>query len=214
MLLSDDRAVWLTERQHEELLVEFAEALRPINRRLRWGFTLAIPAMLVTLAIVARTGAASVMDALAGPLSIAAGVACLCWWPFLVLAYHWRSVRNLNRAVDALLADLPVAPAPPRQPVALQTIEIVALFVIGPGIVFDVSGSLFPHLFDGTPLMGRSIGPLTLVGLAILAFGVARNGIPFRRGQRTHPAPVEELAPREPQSRSRDIISRARASLD
>ena len=108
----------------------------------------------------------------------------------------------------------PPAPAPPPQPAALQTIEIVALFVIGPGIVFDCAGSLFPHLFDGTPMMGRSIGPLTLVGLAILVLGIARKAVPLWKGRKADARAEDQIFASEPPSRSRDITSRAKASLD
>ena len=220
MLRDDDRAVWLTPSQYRDLVVEYAEAMQPINRRLKRGFALAIPVTLLTLVITFNFGIGRAIDALPIPgVSALAGLIVLTWWPFLILFYHWRSVRAVNAALNELLCELPLAPAPPARPVALQTLEIIGIFLVGPWIFIDVVGTLFPRAFDGTPLMGRSVGPETLVGIAIFALITVRRFVNLRHfvnhwTARDRAAPAEAVSAPDPSDRLRSVIARARPSDD
>jgi hypothetical protein len=177
-MVSEDgkRAARLTPEQHQSLLADFAQAMLPINRAAKWGFTLSIPATILTLGIAHSTGLDRAIDRSRMPGASLLGVfLLLTWWPLLVVAYHWLGTRRAVARIDARLADMPPAPLPPGRPVGFQALEIVALFIVGPGLLLDILGSLFPHAFDHTPWMGRGIGPLSIVGFIIFAVLAGRR---------------------------------------
>lgn len=131
----------------------------------------------------------------------------LTWWPMLVLLNHWREMRRVNAVVDERLATMPAAPAPPPRPVAFQTLEIIALFLVGPGLLVDVIGSLFPRAFDHTPFMGRGVGPISIVGLVVFGVLAGRRLLQWR-GTSTPAEPG--LAATTPADRVAGIVGRAR----
>lgn len=92
-----------------------------------------------------------------------------------MVACHWFGTRRATARIEARLVDMPPAPVPSGRPLGLQTLEIVALFIVGPGLLLDIICSLFPHAFDHTPMMGRGMGPLTIAGLIVLAILAARR---------------------------------------
>lgn len=220
MLRDDGQATWLTHSQHRDLVMDYAEAMRPINGRLKLGFALAIPVTLLTLVITFNLGIGEMIDTVPVPgLSAFAAFIVLTWWPFVVLVQHWRSVRAVNSALNRLLRELPLAPAPPARPATLHTLEIVALFLVGPGILIDVFGSLLPQAFAGTPFMGRSVGLDTLVGLAIFGFIAVRRSAALHRlvnhrRSRESAASSELGSPPDPTSRLRNVVARARPADD
>ena len=210
MLRQDGRqAVWLTAEQHRALLDDSGRAMRPVNKRAKWGFALSIPVTIWTLGKVHVLGWERIIDASGVPgASFVSVLLILTWWPLLVLLNHRREVRRVNAMVDERLATMPVAPAPPPRPVAFQTLEVIALFLIGPGLLIDVIGSLFPHAFDHTPFMGRGLGPISIAGLVVFGLLAGRRLL-HRRGVATpaerHPAAAA------PPNRVTGIVGRARA---
>lgn len=176
MVLQNGGAVSLTRKQYADLLTDFAEAMKPVDRRLRLGFTLTIPVMIITLALLVNIGLDDLISAITLPgASLALGLISITWWPNWVLVRHWRETKAVNASLDAQLATLPSAPMPPDRPRSFHNLEIIALFIVGPGILIDVAGSLYPDAFDGTPLTGRAIGPLTICGIALFLSIVGRH---------------------------------------
>lgn len=93
------------------------------------------------------------------------------------------------------------------RPVAFQTLEIIALFLVGPGLLVDVIGSLFPRAFDHTPFMGRGVGPISIVGLVVFGVLAGRRLLQWR-GTSTPAEPG--LAATTPADRVAGIVGRAR----
>ncbi len=168
-LLGDGSAVRLSARQWDAAQAQFEAAIRPANRGLKWGFALAVPMMIVTLGIVSGFKLGKSIDAMGPTMSMLSTMATLCWWPFLMLYVHWRAIRGAQRDLDEQLSRFPPAPGPTARPRRLQALEIVATILFGPGILIDIIGSIRPHVFDGTPFMGRQLGLFSLVGLVALA---------------------------------------------
>jgi predicted secreted protein len=150
-VLHDGKAVRLTASQYEDVVAHFSKHSAPHHQMLRRRFNASIPIILLTLAITFGTHLSREIDKLAVPgAAVAAPLILLTWWPLLALFLHWRGIRALEAAIDVGLGSLPTAPSPPRRSHATQALQIVALFVIGPGLLIDIVGSLLPHAFDNT----------------------------------------------------------------
>lgn len=209
ILRRDGGAVFLTPAQHHALLADHDAAVRPISRRLRRRFNLATPMTLLSLWAATWTGIDAV-DRLPQPFALLGGVAIVAWWPFLALYLHWRSMRDVEDALDAVLADLPAAPAPPPRPVLFHRLEIIALFLVGPALLIDVGGSLFPCLFDNTPLTGRSIGLQTAAAFTVFALLTGRKLVITMR-DRAARAPKARASVAIDPSRMARLAGRARS---
>ena len=208
----DGQFAALTPGQYDAIQTRLAAAMRPVNRRLRWGFALSIPMMILTLACTSAIGADHVIDGLAIPgASMAAGVLVIAWWPFLFLWLHWRGTNAVDAAVEEVLLQFPLAPAPPPRPRAWQTLEIIALFVVGPGLLADIFGSIFPHAFDNTPLMGRSIGLWSAVGILVCALLIGPR-LAARLNARLSSRAARLCADATAPDRVSSIVARTRAS--
>ena len=88
------RAVWLTSEQHRTLVDDFAEAIRPVNRRTKWGFVLSIPVTIWTLGKVHVLGVDRFVDGSGVPgASLVLVLVMMTWWPLLVVAYLFNTSR-------------------------------------------------------------------------------------------------------------------------
>ncbi|MFD1107475.1 hypothetical protein [Sphingobium olei] len=206
------RAVWLTSDQHQTLVLDFARTMQPVNAALKWGFILTIPITIMTLSLMHSSGLDRIIDGSMVPgASFIGSLIILTWWPLLVVAYHWFGTRRAIARVEASLADMPSAPLPSGRPVAFQTLEIVALFIVGPALLIDVIGSLFPRAFDHTPMMGREMGLRSVIGLAVFAALVVRR----YRLYRTKGVAVRNETPSDkPNGRVAAIAARAREQVN
>lgn len=212
MVLQNGGAVSLTRKQYADLLTDFAETMKPVDRRLRLGFTLTIPVMILTLALLVNTGLDDLMSAITIPgASVVLGLISITWWPNVVLVRHWYETKAVNASLDAHLATLPSAPMPPDRPRSFHNLEIIALFLVGPGILIDVAGSLFPDAFGGTPLTGRAIGPLTICGIALFLLIVGRHVLSGLTGVAKQPK-QETVSAFTPTERLSAVSGRARAA--
>jgi hypothetical protein len=208
-MVSEDgkRAVWLTPEQHSALLNDFADAMRPINRRAKWGFILTIPVTILTLVVTQGLEHILYNSGVRGAYSVY-DFLVVTWWPLFLVAYHWAAARRVTSRVEARLSCLPAAPMPTGRPVGFQTLEIVALFIVGPGLLVDIIGSLFPHAFDNTPFMGRGLDAQSIAGLAVFAVLAVRR----LRNRRPKEAPAfGASAPEAPMSTGRIARMTARA---
>ncbi len=207
----DGQAVALTLHQYRYMEAGFVEASRPINRRLRWRFTLAIPVLLLTLSLLSATRLSHAIDHIPVPgLPFLVSILTIIWWPLLALLLHWRAMRRLDETIEAMLMRLPLAPAPPAPPRALHMFQIIAIFLVGPGLLIDIVGSLFPRIFDNTPFTDRAIGLSTVLGL--LLFVVLMRPL-LRRSLKKHPARQADKAPEaDAPARMSAIAARARAA--
>ncbi|MCW2336962.1 hypothetical protein M2337_001195 [Sphingobium sp. B2D3A] len=213
------RAFWLRPDQYRDLLSDYVQKFRPISKRTNWGFTLSIPVTILSLGLTHVWGLDVLLDrpGMAG-FSFIWALIVLTWWPMLMVFYHWTAMRRISSNLEKRLHAFPTAPMPPARPVAFQTLEIVALFLLGPGLIINIIGSLFPHLFDQTPWMGQSVGLESIIGLIILAILIGRRLTKRRLARAPASAPAGS-APTEfsspsgqaaPTSRVAKIAARAR----
>ena len=210
MLSSDGRsAARLTSPQWETLIDDFAAAMQPVNKALRWGFNLTVPIIILTFAFMPSSRSIPVIGALHGKISLIIPILMVVWWPMLMLVAHALFVKRLNRQFDMRLAAMPAAPVPTGRPVAFQTMEVAALVLVGPGLAIALVGSLFPHFFDGTPLMGSSLGIFGSIGLLLFLVLAGRRLWPTMLAWRENRVEAAEPDAPAPPRRS-DPLARAR----
>ena len=169
MLPDDQEAVRLSPREWARLCADYSDALAPARRLMRWSALITIPASLMMLSVMSVSPTlkafvrwietfpygnyVTVMTLLAGPV-------------FALLAVHWRISNRATRAMEARLATHErVAPPESRRPILIQTYEIVAMVLIGPGIVIRAVGTPFPNLWRNTPFSGSHLGPFDAVAI-------------------------------------------------
>lgn len=179
MLPGDEGAVRLSPRAWERLCTDYAADLAPARRLMQWGSWLTIPASLALLSATSVSPTlkafirwvetfpygnyATVMTLLAGPV-------------FLLLALHWWLSSRAARAMEARLATYErVAPPESPRPVLIQTYEIIAMVLLGPGIIIRAIGTPFPDIWRNTPFSGSHLGPFDAVAIgALLAVVIYR----------------------------------------
>jgi hypothetical protein len=167
MLSSDGlSAARLTFPQWEALIDDFAAAMRPVNKALRWGYNLTLPVMILTIAFMPNPRSIPLVGALHGRISLIVPLLMIIWWPLLMLLGHALLVRRLNRRFDERLATFPRVSMPPGRPVTAETIEIVAMMLFGP-VIGMLFGSMFPHVFDGTSFIGARFVLFAALGLLL-----------------------------------------------
>ncbi len=215
LLSSDGRsAAIVTPRQWDAIVEDFTETMRPVNQQLRVGLNLTLPIFILTVVFMPAPSTIPLLGALRGQAGLIVAALFVMWWPLLMIARHAWVVRRLNRRIDTQLAGLPSTPVPTGRPIIFQTIEIAALILVGPGLAISVIGSLLPHIFDGTPLMGSSVGLFEAIGLLLLAALVGRRVWPTAPARRKKRAETAEWAAAEPDmpaaKRRCDPLARAR----
>jgi hypothetical protein len=124
--------------------------------------------------------------------------------------YVWHR-RGIERVADAIEADLARRPrvaepqgiAPPPVP---RWLEIAGFFLIGPGLIIQVYGSLNPDAYRNTPLSGTQLNAFGLAGFVALAAIICLR----RRARPAAAAGDEPLKADEPRARRTDAIARAK----
>jgi|GEM_PF-1844097 len=132
-----------------------------------------------------------------------------------IAIYLWQShrIKAIAAGIESDLVRRPKAARPasamPRIP---RWLEIAAALLVGPHLIFQVIGTLFPNAFRGTPWMGTRIDWSAAVGFAILAaiLVLRRRSAPEQAEPEAPAAPAPAPAPET--SRRSDFVARARSS--
>ncbi len=86
--------------------------------------------------------------------------------------YLWQSNRidRIAREIDELLAARPKVAAPPPAPWRMpRWLEIACAVLVGPHLILEVLGSLYPDAYRNTPLLGTSLNWTSLVSALLIA---------------------------------------------
>ena len=142
--------------------------------------------VLATPAIVAKVAPLGrVADAADRVAPCVAVILLTAGLPLAAQVRHAVIVRRAARAAIAGVAARPrVAIARTAAVRGLHAIELVALALFGPGVLIDLYGTIAPHALDGTPLMGRSLGWSSLIGLGAFALVAGRQLLAPRAADR------------------------------
>jgi len=128
-----------------------------------------------------------------------------------IAIYLWQSHR-IKAIAAGIESDLARRPKAARRAVAAPPVprwlEIAAALLVGPHLIFQVIGTLFPNVFRGTPWMGTRLDWSAAVGFAILATIFVLR----RRAARGDAAPAAAAAPQPEPGRRSDFVVRARSS--
>jgi hypothetical protein len=194
--------VRLTAKEWDALGDWFREQVAPSAKRLRLSVWLTLPLIIAFAGIAASV---PLLKATAEWLFDAAPslfMLFLCGaLPLTMAALHALAAQRAVDGVDEALADRPrhgISNLPP--PKAVNALELIALFLIGPHLIIAVIGTLSPNAFRNTPWTGSHLDLKSLAGLAVLlALGLLR----WRR-MRHGAAFLAEG------SRSVDVVARAR----
>lgn len=194
--------VRLTTQEWDSLGGWFRDQVTPSARRLRLAVWLTLPLIIAFLGIVynvpaLRAGFDWLFDR-AAPLVML----FLCGGlPLTMATLHALAVQRAMDGVNAALADRPrhgISFLPP--PKALNTVELIALVLVGPHLVFATVGTLSPGVLDNTPLTNARLDLRAVAGLVVLAaLGLLR----WRRMRQSAAYAAEG-------SRSVDVVARAR----
>lgn len=126
-----------------------------------------------------------------------------------VAIYLWQSrrIEEISRLIEAELAGLARVPAPPADPARPpRWLQIVAMLVVGPGLVIQLYGSIDPDAYRNTPWSGTHFdwkGWLALAVLCALAFYRWRS----RRAATAAEGPAKS-------GRAVDVLARVREAAD
>jgi len=175
----------------------FADEARAVTRRANAMYLGLLPAVLVFALTVGQlfqfTGIVILLAIFGGPIAI----------------YLWQShrIKAIAAGIEGDLARRPKAAAPSiAAPPIPRWLEIAAALLVGPHLIFQVVGTLFPNVFRGTPWMGTRLDWSAAVGFAILAaIVVLRRRNPAAQAAKPE-APVDEPART---SRRSDFVTRA-----
>jgi hypothetical protein len=194
--------VRLTANEWEALGGWFRDQVAPSAKRLRRSVWLTVPLVIAFLGIVynipiLKAALVWLFD-LAGPLVMLFLCSAL---PLTMTALHCRAVQRAVGGVNEALADRPrhgISHLPP--PKALNTLELIALVLVGPHLITATLGTLFPGIFRNTPWTNAHLDLKSVAGLAVLlALGLLR----WRRMRQSAGYAAEG-------SRSVDVVARAR----
>ena len=163
--------VRLTSGEWDALGHCFATALRPSSARVRLAMYSTIPFALALLALIANVPA---LDAAAAWLDRAVpGVAPLlvtCGLPLAAILGHGLAVSRAVAEVEEAARRYPLCDPPAAAPArtGLNALELIALFVIGPGLLVKVYGSIHPEGLRNTPMTGQHIDITGAIGIAVV----------------------------------------------
>lgn len=194
--------VRLTANEWEALGGWLRDQVAPSAKRLRLSVWLTLPLIIAFLGIVAnipalKAGFEWLFDQ-AAPLVML----FLCGGlPLTMAALHALAVQRAMDGVNEALADRPrhgISNLPP--PKALNTVELIALVLVGPHLILGIIGTINPDAFRNTPWTGTHLDLRSIAGLVVLlALGVMR----WRRMRQSAAYLAEG-------SRSVDVVARAR----
>lgn len=194
--------VRLTANEWDSLGDWFRDQVAPSAKRLRLSIWLTLPLIIALLGITANVPV--LKAAVEGLYDLSPGLFMLFLCgalPLTMTALHCLAVQRAVQGVNEALADRPrhgISNQPP--PKALNTLELIALVLVGPHLITATLGTLFPGIFRNTPWTNAHLDLKSVAGLAVLmALGLMR----WRR-IRQGAAYVAE------RSRSVDVVARAR----
>jgi hypothetical protein len=85
--------------------------------------------------------------------------------------YLWQShrIKAISRDIENVLADRPKVVAPPRAPWRIpRWLEIICAVLVGPHLILEVFGSIYPEAYRNTPLLGTSLNWTSLVSFSVI----------------------------------------------
>jgi hypothetical protein len=169
--------IQLTQLEWDELGNAFNDAISESSGIVRWALNLALPFTILLLILISAVPPLRyAFEALERAASLPAYLLVTMTMPVTVIAIHNRLVQRTIEALEEILARQPRCPAP-AIPVskALNVMELAGLVVIGPHLLLQLVGTLFPDLYRNTPLSGTSLGLTGYASLGLLAaIGLAR----------------------------------------
>ena len=120
--------------------------------------------------------------------------------------YLWQSnrIERIAREIDEVLADRPKVIAPPRAPWRMpRWLEIACAVLVGPHLVLEVFGSIYPDAYRNTPLLGTSLNWTSFVSFTLIAtvFYFHWRAVQHRATARSQPQsrpPARPAAPSQP----------------
>lgn len=196
--------VRLTACEWETLGDWFRARVEPSAKRLRLAVWLTLPLIIAFLGIVynvpvLKTAFEWLFDA-AAPLVMLFLCGAL---PLTMAALHALAVQRAIDGVNQAIADRPrhgTSCLPP--PKALNIVELIALVLVGPHLVFATIGTLSPGAFRNTPWTNAHLDLKAIAGLVVLlALGLLR----WRRMR-------QAAAYATGGTRSIDVVARARTA--
>jgi hypothetical protein len=155
----------------------YRDQVRPSAKRLRLAVWLTLPLIIAFLALVYNVpllrAAFEWLFDVAAPLVMLFLCGAL---PLTMATLHALAVQRAIDRVNAALADRPrhgaSGLAPPK---ALNTVELIALVLVGPHLVFATIGTLSPGAFRNTPFTNAHLDAPAVAGLVVLlALGLLR----------------------------------------
>ncbi|HEX8366752.1 MAG TPA: hypothetical protein VF603_15845 [Allosphingosinicella sp.] len=189
--------VALRKKEWDAVGIAFDEATRPVGRRVN-GLSVALYPAIFLFAVsfgqvIPGAGLIILLAIFLGPVAI----------------YLWQSnrIESISRRIEAELASLPRVAAPPADPSrAPRWLEIVAMLIVGPGLIIQLYGSFDPGAFRNTPWSGTHFDWKGWLGVAVLC------GLAFYRyrGRRFAHAADEPAKT----GRGVDALARARESRE
>jgi hypothetical protein len=163
--------VRLSQREWDTLGGWLGEQLRPTARALRLSTYLAIPFAVALCGVIWNVPALrDALDWLDGQVPVLVPFLMVAGYPLAMMARHILAVRSATARIDAVLAEYPRVESPPRPPrAALNTLEILALVLVGPHLLVQIYGTIHPNGLLNTPLTGQHLDWSGAAGLGILA---------------------------------------------
>ena len=86
--------------------------------------------------------------------------------------YLWQShrIERILREIEEVLAARQKVVAPPPAPWRVpRWLEIVCAVLVGPHLILEVFGSIYPEAYRNTPLLGTSLNWTSLVSFSVIA---------------------------------------------
>jgi hypothetical protein len=86
--------------------------------------------------------------------------------------YLWQShrIERISREIEQVLANRSKVVAPPPAPWRVpRWLEIACAVLVGPHLILEVFGSIYPEAYRNTPLLGTSLNWTSLVSFSVIA---------------------------------------------
>jgi hypothetical protein len=194
--------VRLATHEWEALGGWYRDQVTPSAKRLRLGVYLTLPLIIAFAGISANLPPLKAAVEWLFDASPSLFMLFLCGaLPLTMATLHALAVQRAIDGVNAALADRPrlgTTSVPP--PGALNALEIAALVLAGPHLVFGIVGTLNPNAFRNTPWTNAHLDAAGVGGLLVLlALGFLR----WRRWRQATSYPLEG-------ARTVDVVARAR----
>ena len=191
--------VRLTRQEWEALGGWFRGEVAPSARKLRLAVLLTLPAIIALFGIAANFPPMMAVLESVERVSPALLMFLLCaGLPLTFMILHMLAVQRAVDGVRAALVSRPrLGASPPSR--AVNTLELIALVLVGPHLIVGLWGSLFPNAFRNTPWTGAHLDGFGVAGIALFLL------LGFLRWRRTRPIPDAGEA-----GRSVDVVARAR----